>query len=206
MPVSYAHMWTSLWISLETCDDELMELAGTLDIHRVFPQPTTQDQVDEYRRLSAEQASGVAIVSTRLRERDYAATVSSYLSVSYDPPTLLVSLFAEARIAHAVAESGSWALSILTAEQKGHANWLASPGNPVEGLLNQVDFRRGPATGNAVIAGALAYFEVTTTAIHEAATHLLVVGNVVSMGEDAPWNKDQSPLIHYAGDYRRLTP
>lgn len=191
---------------METCEHGLMELAGNLDIHRVFPQQTTQEQIDEYRRLSAEQASGVAIVSTRLRDRDYAATVSSYLSVSYDPPTLLVSLYAESRIAQAVVDSGSWALSLLTAEQKGQANWLASPGNPVEGLLNQIDFRRGPATGNAVIAGALAYFEVETTAVHEAATHLLVVGNVVSMGEDAPWSKDQSPLLHYAGDYRRVKP
>lgn len=191
---------------METCEHGLMELAGNLDIHRVFPQQPTQEQIDEYRRLSAEQASGVAIVSTRLRDRDYAATVSSYLSVSYDPPTLLVSLYAESRIAQAVVDSGSWALSLLTAEQKGQANWLASPGNPVEGLLNQIDFRRGPATGNAVIAGALAYFEVETTAVHEAATHFLVVGNVVSMGEDAPWSKDQSPLLHYAGDYRRVKP
>lgn len=205
MPVSYAQLWTALWIRTKACDHEGMELADALDIHRVSPQPT-QDQIDEYRRLSAEQGGGVAIVSTRLRNHDYAATVSSYLSVSYDPPTLLVSLYAESRIALAVAESGSWTLSLLTAEQKGQANWLASPGTPTEGLLKQIDFRRGPATGNAVIAGCLAFFEVETTAVHPAATHLLVVGTVVSMGEDAPWGKDQSPLIHYGGDYRRLKP
>lgn len=191
---------------MDTCDDEVMELVDALDIRRVFPQGPTQDQIDEFRRLGAEQASGVAIISTRIRNRDYAATVSAYLSVSYDPPTLLVSLYAESRIALAVAESGSWALSLLTAEQKPQANWLASPGTPVEGLLNQIDFRRGPLTDNAVIAGALAFFEVETTAIHEAATHLLVVGSVVSMGEDATWKKDLSPLLHYGGDYRRLKP
>lgn len=199
-------MWTVLWITVDTCDDEVMELADELDIHRVFPQQLEQEQIDEYRRLSAEQGSGVAIISTRIRNRDFAATVSSYLSVSYDPPTLLVSLYAESRIALAVAESGSWALSLLTGEQKATANWLASPGTPTEGLLNQIDFRRGPVTKNAVIAGALAYFEVKTTVIHEAATHLLVVGNVVSMGEDAAWTKELSPLIHYGGDYRRLKP
>lgn len=183
-----------------------MELADSLDVHRVFPQQPSEEQIDEYRRLSAEQGSSVAIISTRLRNRDYAATVSAYLSVSYDPPTLLVSLYAESRIALAVAESGTWALSLLTAEQKSLANWLASPGTPIEGLLNQIDFRRGPLTDNAVIAGALAYFEVETTDIHTAATHLLVVGQVVSMGEDAPWTKDASPLIHYGGEYRRLKP
>lgn len=183
-----------------------MELADSLDVHRVFPQQPSDDQIEEYRRLSAEQGSSVAIVSTRLHNRDYAATVSAYLSVSYDPPTMLVSLYAESRIALAVAESGTWALSLLTAEQKAQANWLASPGTPIEGLLSQIDFRRGPVTGNAVIAGALACFEVETTDILTAATHLLVVGQVVSMGEDAPWTKDLSPLIHYGGDYRRLKP
>ncbi|MET4003676.1 flavin reductase (DIM6/NTAB) family NADH-FMN oxidoreductase RutF [Arthrobacter sp. UYCu511] len=183
-----------------------MELPDPLDIHRVFPQQLTQDAIDEYRRLSAEQAGSVAIISTRLRNRDYAATVTAYLSVSYEPPTLLVSLYADSRIAQAVADAGSWALSLLTAEQKSQANWLASPGTPIEGLLNQIDFRRSQVTENAIIAGALAYFEVETTAIHEAATHLLVVGNVLSMGEDAPWNKEVSPLLHYGRDYRRLKP
>ncbi|WP_269937648.1 flavin reductase family protein [Arthrobacter sp. HY1533] len=165
----------------------------------------TQDAIDEFRRLGGEQASGVAIISTTERGRDHAATVSSFLSVSYDPPTLLVSLYAESRIAQAVAARGAWALSILTADQKSAANWLASPGTPIEGLLSQVEFRRGPVTGNAVIAGALAYFEVETTAVHEAATHLLVVGNVVSMGEDAPLTRELSPLVHYGGSYSRLS-
>lgn len=195
-----------MWITVDTCNDRAMELPDPVDMHRVFPQQLTQEMIDEYRRLSAEQAGSVAVISTRIRNRDHAATVSAYLSVSYDPPTLLVSLYAESRIAAAVAESGSWALSLLTAEQKSQANWLASPGTPIEGLLNQVDFRRGPVTGNAIMAGALACFEVETTAIHEAATHLLVVGNIVSMGEDAPWTRELSPLIHYGGDYRRLKP
>lgn len=194
-----------MWITVDTWDDDAMELADPLDAHRVFPQQLTQDAIDEFRRLGGEQASGVAIISTTERGRDHAATVSSFLSVSYDPPTLLVSLYAESRIAQAVAARGTWALSILTADQKSAANWLASPGTPIEGLLSQVEFRRGPVTGNAVIAGALAYFEVETTAVHEAATHLLVVGNVVSMGEDAPLTRELSPLVHYGGSYSRLS-
>ena len=50
-----------------------------------------------------------------------------YLSVSYDPPTMLVSLFEESRICDAVANSGTWALSLLAAHHQGTANWLASP-------------------------------------------------------------------------------
>lgn len=194
-----------MWITVEVCNDEVMEISEPLEFHRVFPQLPSEEQVDEYRRLSAEQASTVAILSTQLRNRDYAVTVSSFLSVSYDPPTLLVSLYTESRIAQAVIASGTWALSLLSANHKAVANWLASPGTPLEGLLNHVDFRRGPATGNAVMAGCLAFFEAETTAIHEAATHSLVVGAVVTMGDDVDPGGDASPLLHYGQDYRRLT-
>jgi len=181
-----------------------MELPDPPLSHRLaMPEPSQHD-IDEYRRLSSEQASGVAVVSTVWRGRDYAATVSSYLSVSYDPPTMLVSLYEGSRIAEAVAGSGRWALSLLNGAQQRSANWLASPGTPVEGLLMQTPFRRGKATGSAIIDGSLAYFELETTAVHEAATHLLVVGRVVAMGTPQTGPAGLGPLIHYAGDYHRL--
>ena len=178
--------------------------------HGVFPADTVsgpdvpEEVIDRYRELSADIASGVGVVSTRLRGRDYAATVSGFLSVSYDPPTLLVSLYAEARIAEAVVEAGSWALSLLPARLRGTANWLASPGAPLEGLLNQVDYGRAPETGAAVIEGAIAWFEVRTTAVTTAATHRLVVGEVVAMGRRASADDESDPLVHFAGAYTRL--
>lgn len=181
-----------------------MELPDPPLVHRLAQSNPTQEDIDEYRLFSSEQASGVAVVSAVWRGRDYAATVSSYLSVSYDPPTMLVSLYEGSRIAEAVAGSGKWALSLLNGAQQRTANWLASPGTPVEGLLMQTPFRRGVATGSAIMDGSLAYFEVETTAVHEAATHLLVVGTVVAMGMPHDSGSGNGPLVHYAGDYRRL--
>lgn len=181
-----------------------MELDGALPATPIAAGGPGQADIDEFRRLSAEAAAGVAVVSTRLRGRDYAATVSAYLSVSYDPPTMLVSLYAESRIAHAVLESGAWALSLLTPGHRGAANWLASPGTPVEGLLERIAFRRGPATQAAVLEGALAYFELETAVVHTAATHLLVVGTVRSMGAQEDPGPAAGPLLHYGGQYRQL--
>ncbi|MET4061032.1 flavin reductase (DIM6/NTAB) family NADH-FMN oxidoreductase RutF [Arthrobacter sp. UYP6] len=178
--------------------------------HGVFrgelvPSPEVPDEaIDSYRLLSADIASGVAVVSTRLRGRDYAATVSGFLSVSYDPPTLLVSLYAESRIAEAVLDSGTWAVSLLSARQRGTANWLASPGSPLEGLLSQVDYGRGPVTGAAVIEGCIAWFEVRTTQVTTAATHQLVVGEVTAMGRRASADDEADPLVHFASAYGRL--
>lgn len=184
----------------------LMETPGNLDAHRLAGGPPSDADVDLYRRLSADIAAGVAVVSTSLRNRDYAATVSAVLSVSYDPPTLLVSLYAESRIGEAVAETGTWALSLLSGKHQGAANWLASPGIPLQGMLAQIPYRRGPATGSAILDGALAYFELRTVAIHPAATHLLVVGEVLAMGSDASAAEAADPLIHFGSQYHRLAP
>jgi flavin reductase (DIM6/NTAB) family NADH-FMN oxidoreductase RutF len=182
----------------------LMETPGDLDAHRLPDGPPSDDDINLYRRLSADIACGVAVVSTSLRNRDYAATVSAFLSVSYDPPTMLVSLYAESRIGEAVAEAGTWALSLLPGDHQGVANWLASPGIPLHGLLAQVPYRRGPATGSAILDGSLAYFELRTVAIQPAATHLLVVGEVLAMGSDASASEALDPLIHFGSAYHRL--
>lgn len=199
-------MWIDLWTTADSWEHEDMEISQSLDSHIISPQAPTQNDIDEYRNLSAEQATGVGVISTVWRGRDYAATVSAFLSVSYDPPTLLVSLYEGSRITQAVTESGTWALTLLNAEQKRVANWLASPGTPVEGLLAQIPFRRGPSTASAILEGGLAYFEVETTAVHEAATHLLVVGKVLSMGSEMQASHPLPPLLHYAGEYLKATP
>lgn len=183
-----------------------METPGNLDAHRLDGGLPTDADIELYRRLSADIASGIAVVSTSLRNRDYAATVSGFLSVSYDPPTMLVSLYAESRIGEAVEEAGTWALSLLSGKHQGAANWLASPGTPLHGLLTQVPYRRGPATGSAILDGALAYFELRTVAIHPAATHLIVVGEVLAMGSDAAPGDAADPLIHFGSGYHRLAP
>ena len=70
-----------------------METPGSLDAHLLAGVPSDAD-IDLYRRLSADIAAGVAVVSKYLRNRDYAATVTGFHSVSNDPPTMLVSIYA----------------------------------------------------------------------------------------------------------------
>ena len=127
-----------------------MELPDPAPAHLIDPAAPDAEDVGAYRLLAADIASGVAVVAARHRRRDVAATVTGFLDVSYDPPTMLVSLFEEGRICDAVESSGAWTLSVLRRDQEGTANWLASPGSPVEGLLDRVPFRRAPGSGAAI--------------------------------------------------------
>lgn len=182
-----------------------MEIPDAAPAHLIDPAAVGPEDTDAYRLLAADIASGVAVVAARHRRRDFAATVTGFLDVSYDPPTMLVSLFEEGRICDAVESSGAWTLSVLRREQEGIANWLASPGNPVEGLLDSVAFRRAPRSGAPVLDGALAWFELSTVGVHTAATHRIVVGEVASMGRGVREGQADDPLLHYARGYRGAT-
>lgn len=142
----------------------------------------TEAFMEAYRLLAQELASGVAVVAARHRNRDHAVTVTGWLDVSWGPPTMAVSLFEEARICEAVESAGTWTLSVLNRDQEATASWLASPGNPVDGLLSNVAHERIGQDGPVVISNSLAWFHVRTEQIHSAATHQLVVGRVTAMG------------------------
>jgi flavin reductase (DIM6/NTAB) family NADH-FMN oxidoreductase RutF len=161
--------------------------------------PTEADQ-DVYRALAANAAKGVGVVTARQGRWDVAVTITDHLSISYDPPTMLVSLYALSRIAEAVTQADRWALSLLPDSLRPTADWLGEQGSPLVGLLGQVPHFRRDADGPALIDGALAWFELRTTAVHEAATHVLVVGEVVAMGSAA--EPGAEPLVRFRSEYR----
>lgn len=174
-----------------------------MDFEAVDPEPT-DEQVDRYRMLAGDHAAGVAVVCSRHRGKDHAATVTAFADVSYDPPTMLVCLYDMGRICEAVETSGVWTLSLLNSSQRSVANWLASPGNPVDGLLDSVPFHRTECSGTPVVDGSLAWFELETVSVHTAATHQIFVGKVTAMGRTEGSGTADAPLVHFAKEYRSL--
>ncbi|MEO8907978.1 MAG: flavin reductase family protein [Microbacteriaceae bacterium] len=161
---------------------------------------STADQ-DAYKQLSTLVAKGTAIVSAVHRGWDNAATVTDFLSVSYDPPTMVVSLYGLSRMADALAEVDRWGLSILSAEQSAIADTLSEPGRPLPSLLSQIPHFRRADAAPPLIAGALGWFELRTIAQHDVATHVLFVGEVIAMGTAAPATR--APLVHFRSGYVR---
>ncbi|GAA2027082.1 flavin reductase family protein [Pseudokineococcus marinus] len=157
--------------------------------------------VDEYRRAAGRFASGVCVVSTRLRGHDHAITLSSFASVSLDPVLVLVCVHADARFYDAVEETGTWGLSVLAARARPAATWLATPGRPVVDQLARVPHRRGPLTGAALLEESVATMECATEAEHPAGTHVVLVGRVLGVSL-AP--EDERPLLHHRGAYAEL--
>jgi len=168
---------------------------------RVLADPPTPDDQDAYKLLSTFAAKGVGVVTARQERWDHAVTVTDFLSVSYEPPTLVVSLHALSRIAEAVIATGRFALSILADDQRFVADRLGEPGSPLVGLLDHVPHERRDPDGPALLDESLTWFELELQAVHEVATHVLVVGTVTAMSAQPAWAA--RPLVRWRSQYQR---
>ena len=142
---------------------------------------TDAPDLDQFRLAMGRFATGVTILSTLWRGHDHAMTANAIASVSMEPMLVLACVEIDARFHEAIAEAGTWGVSILSSSQRPTADWLATQGRPLHGQLDRIPYHRG-GTGVALLDGALATIECQTTDIHPAGDHSIVVGEVVSLG------------------------
>lgn len=157
--------------------------------------------IDTFRRAMGRFATGVAMLTTRSRDVDYAMTASALTSVSLEPLLLLVCIEREARFHDTVLEAGVWGISVLSGPDRPAADWLATRGRPLPGQLDRIPHHHGSQTGVALLTGALATFECRTTDVHPAGDHSIVVGEVVSVTSAT---HSREALVYYRGRYGTL--
>ena len=164
------------------------------------PRPLVE-QVD-FRAAISRLPAGVAVVTLRWRDIDYAMTASAVSSVSLEPPLLLFCVHEDARFREALDHVSEWALSVLSDTAGPVADWLASPGRPSVGQLGRVPHSAGTVSGAALVDDAAAWFECRTAAIHRAGDHDIVVGEVTGVRQGPP---GAGGLVHLRGRIRPLT-
>jgi flavin reductase (DIM6/NTAB) family NADH-FMN oxidoreductase RutF len=141
-------------------------------------------------------ASGVTVVTTRDGQgQPQGLTVSSFCSVSLDPPLVLVCVDNRAPARTAVQESGVFAVSVLAEGQEQVSRSFAGGGaSKFEGLA----LEQG-ALGAPLVPGALAHVECRLRTAHLEGDHTVLIGEVerlaVSPGR---------PLLYHASAYHRL--
>jgi flavin reductase (DIM6/NTAB) family NADH-FMN oxidoreductase RutF len=148
-----------------------------------------------FRRAMSLWATGVGVVTTRGPDGDHGLTVNAFLSVTLEPPTVLISVGDEATSSPTIRETRRFALSVLRADQADISVRMATgrEGRPkFEGL----PLRRSTG-GLAWIEGALVRLECEVKAEYRAADHWLFLGEVVAL-ETGP---DGLPLVFYRSRY-----
>lgn len=152
---------------------------------------------EEFRHACGRFAAGVTVVS--VVDENGAAhglTVSSFTSVSLDPPLVLVCLGHAVTMIDLFRRATHFGINILREEDRGLSQRFASKGHD---RFDGVAWRPGE-TGVPLIDCALAALECETHQRFPVGDHDILVGRVVRTRVE-----DGAPLIHYASRYRRLT-
>lgn len=152
----------------------------------------------EFRRLMARWATGVSVVTSRGPGGDVGLTVNALLSVSLEPPTLLISLTDSADSTPVIRASGFFAANLLAAEQRSLSERFALA-VPAAEKFRDLPVHRG-ATGAPLLNGTLGAIECRVASIFPAHDHLLILGDVVAV--EAP--ADGLPLLFFRRGYSEV--
>jgi 3-hydroxy-9,10-secoandrosta-1,3,5(10)-triene-9,17-dione monooxygenase reductase component len=142
-------------------------------------------------------ASGVVLVTCRVADRPWGTTVTSFASVSAEPPTVLVSLGSKSQSAEAIEATLGFGVSFLAEEQVALARRGSAAGAP-KFLEPFLDVER--EHGSLVVAGALAHLDCALVRRVEIADHTVFFGHVRRAWAATP----SAPLLYHGRGYRTL--
>ncbi|WP_442813349.1 flavin reductase family protein [Streptomyces sp. NBC_01244] len=167
---------------------------------------------DEFRAAMSRLAAGVCLITAQEpplaaggpRGEDVGMTATAFMSVSLEPPLVLVSVREGSRMDDLLAEQPLWSVSVLADHQLQIASRFSMKNRISDRLLfADLPYTRGGVSGAPLLSGALATLECRTENRVEAGDHTLVIGHVLTATQPAP---DSPPLTYFRGRYRHLAP
>lgn len=147
-----------------------------------------------FRAVMRRFATGVTVVSYLRDDAPAGMTANAFLSVSMEPPLVLVSVRRNSPFTGHVALGSRYGVNFLAEHQQALS---AHFGGRRDEALSPA-FR--DAAGTPLLDGSLAYVVARTVDIHSAGDHVLYIGEIEELrcGAEAP------PLIFYGGSYKQL--
>ena len=149
----------------------------------------------EFRRALSCFATGVAVATTLDEKGERVGmTISSFSSVSLEPPLVLWSIAHNAHGYDAFINAEHFAVNVLAKHQEQLSDLFATRGvDKFDGL----DCREG-RHGSPILPDYAACFECRTENIYEGGDHKIIVGRVLRFDE-----RESEPLIRYRSSYLR---
>jgi flavin reductase (DIM6/NTAB) family NADH-FMN oxidoreductase RutF len=155
---------------------------------------------DLYKQIGRTAAGSVAIVATfnKTTGAVVALTVSSFVTLSFDPPMVMFAIQQNADSYSSIVSSRGFGVSLLGHRQSEIARVLARKG---PNKIANVQFTRGRSLSVPLIPDALGHVECATSQILLSGDHAIVVGLVE--GADLQIG---NPLLYFAGTYGSFRP
>ena len=161
---------------------------------RQISEPTL---VDKFRDAMRRTAAGVAVVTTQGPAGQGGITVSSFCSLSLEPPSVLVCIRRDSTTLARIVRNNVFAASVLAQDQSELASAFASPATPHESRFELGQWAEGP--GGPTLSGAVAHFDCRLAHVHDYGSHTIVIGEVIDAA-----SHDARPLIYAEQAFHKL--
>jgi flavin reductase (DIM6/NTAB) family NADH-FMN oxidoreductase RutF len=151
---------------------------------------------EEFRRACGRFATGVAIASViDAQGSPHGLTVSSFTSVSMDPPLVLICLGHTVSAIHHFRAATHFGINILAEDQRALSERFARKGHD---RFDGLEWQAGE-TGAPLLAGVLAAIECAVHRIVPMGDHDILVGEMVHT-----MVHEGEPLLYFGSGYRKL--
>jgi flavin reductase (DIM6/NTAB) family NADH-FMN oxidoreductase RutF len=141
-------------------------------------------------------ATGVTVITTLVGDQVHGMTANAFMSVSLEPPLVLISVDRRTKMCSILHEGARYAVSVLADDQRALSDRFA--GRPADGGP-EPSFKIVHET--PIVPGAAAHFVARIVRSYWGGDHSLFLGRV----EFACFSEDARPLLFHGGEYRRLT-
>ncbi|GAA1072526.1 flavin reductase family protein [Nocardiopsis metallicus] len=149
--------------------------------------------------------TGVTVVTVADGRDDIGATVSALVSVSADPPVVMLSVAGDGYVAEVVEEVGAFAVSVLAADQRAIAGRFSAEGRPSARLLvSGVPHHRGERTRAIVLDEALSALECSVRQRVEVGDHVVFFADVVGLPEVGAERRSAAAMVRWDGRYHAV--
>lgn len=143
--------------------------------------------------------TGVTVVTTDGPGGRFGITVSAFTSVSAEPPLVLACVNRKSPVVAAVMANGVLCINALADAHRDVADTFAGRGALGRPYDFGVNKWLSGVTGAPVLADSLAAFDCLLDSWHDAGSHRILIGRVVSA-----LHGDALPLAYAQRDYRRV--
>lgn len=154
---------------------------------------------DSLRLVMRQWASGVSVVSTMFQDINHGMTVSSFSSVSLDPPLVAISLMKNSRTHDFVISAGSFGITVLSSDQQKISKIFAGQIPESENRFNGLETWT-LATGSPFLIDGLAFLDCKLAEVFDYGTNSLLIGEVVA----AKVGSGGRPLLYFDQQYHLL--
>jgi len=153
----------------------------------------------DLREVLAALPGGVVVVAAPADGGFRGLTATSFVSVSLEPPLVLVCLDALSATTEAVKAANRFTGSLLERKQEFLAERFAGRAPLVVADWREVPHRLSPG-GLPFVEGAVAWFECQVEQLHDAGDHVIAVGSLTHAERGGG-----EPLVHWDRSFWRLT-